>query len=174
MTMRKQYHFESKLLYILIRFCIALFVFLLAILPLAVFRIGIDNGIFPMIEVIIVYYLAINYNIQYWQLFLIGIIFDLLYHLPVGVSSIALLIGNCALTILIHWIVIKANFVKNYTIFCIYCLLICIIRYLLILIKVQYAPPIVVLFFQYLTTIFAYPCCAVFIDKVFSKSKVIC
>ncbi len=69
---------------------------ILTILPLAGFRLGEIASVFPAIEITIIFYYSIYkpHILPLWLLFTYGIVFDLIYGLPIGISIIPMIITS--------------------------------------------------------------------------------
>ncbi|WPY01330.1 hypothetical protein Trichorick_01240 [Candidatus Trichorickettsia mobilis] len=158
------YSMFKKLFNIFIILCFIISLFLLLLLPLVLYRLGIESEIFPALEIIIIYYFSLNYQIKYWQIFIIGIFLDQLYHFPIGTSAVTFLLTNLLLNKLRIWLVIRTSTI-NFIVFCSYAFLALVIRYLIFTSKISSSLNLVTILFQYLTTIFSYPLFMILFDK---------
>ena len=120
-----------------------------------------DSEIFPALEIIFIYYCSLNYQIKSWQIFFIGFFFDQLYSMPIGTNSLVFILGDLWLKYISQWFVLKIYSIN----FCGYCFLIFTLRYLIIIGFHLYTLKLLILFFQYLTTIFVYPIVRIPLDK---------
>lgn len=145
-------------------------IILLLFLPLMIFRFGVVSEIFPAVEIMIVYYISLNYKIRYWHLFLVGIVVDQFYYFPLGLSSLTFILANILLEKLRKLVLLKA-LVIHFIVFCTYVLFVMSCRYLLIFDKNFYPPNVIVIFFQSCTTIFSYPILKKFFDKFLYSLK---
>ncbi len=151
---------------ILLELCLLLLIF-----PLENFRISADTIIFPDFEVSLLYYFATFYHIDFWLVFLIGIIFDQLYSMPIGTNSLVLIIAHIILKFLKKSFVFR-NYLTNFIVFCFYYLFILHFRYLLILSKDLIPQGYLMMLIQYLTTIFSYNLLRIPFDKTLEYFRI--
>jgi len=145
---KKLSHFFQKIIFVI-------GILLLLLLPLINFKINMESEIFPSIEIILVYYFSTNYQIKSWQIFIIGFLFDQLYSMPTGSNSLTFLLGNLGLKYVREWFLLKIYSI-NFIGFCGYCLFILSFRYFIFVGYNIDITNILIIFFQYLTTIFSY------------------
>ena len=140
--------------------CLLLFL----LLPIEIFKLGYFCEIFPAIELIIIYYFSIYKEIKYWQLFLLGLLLDQFYNLPIGTNSLGLMMGDIFLKKMGKWFLLK-DYMTNLLIFPGYCLVIFILKFLIITIKGTYNIQGISIYFLYFTTILSYPIVSLLIRK---------
>ncbi|PCJ27326.1 MAG: hypothetical protein COA94_03975 [Rickettsiales bacterium] len=148
----------------LLRALSALYLALLCLLPFQWHKIGSYSEIFPAFDLIIVFYLNTYKNLQHWHLFIIGLIVDRFYFLPVGSSSLLFILANMGLKVIARWLLLQ-NYLTNFAIFCVYSIFIMLSRELIVTIKSTYYIEGFALYFYILTTIFAYPIICMLINK---------
>ncbi|WP_375327305.1 hypothetical protein [Candidatus Tisiphia endosymbiont of Nemotelus uliginosus] len=137
---------------------------LLLIFPLEAFRISAASTILPSFEIILLYYFATIYHISFGVMFLIGIVFDQLYSMPIGTNSLVLISAHLLVKLLGKYFILR-GYLTNFIIFCCYYFYIIHCRYLLIVIKDLTSQGYLVLVMQYLTTIFSYNLIRIPFDK---------
>lgn len=142
----------------------SLYLGILFIMPFQWYRISSYSEIFPAFDLIIIYYLSTYKKVQYWHLFLLGLLIDQLYHLPVGISSLAFIVANFGLNILNKKLLLK-EYLTNLAVFCGYSIFIIFARYLLITIKSTHHIEGLAVYFYFLTTIFSYPIMCILIEE---------
>jgi cell shape-determining protein MreD len=123
--------------------------------------------IFPAVDLIVIYYFSTYTTIRSWILFIIGIIIDQIYQVPVGLNSFALITINLILNYASRWFILKDE-ITNILIFCAYSLLLIGFRYIIFLAKNNYGFEGFSIYFYYLTTIFSYPILRFLIHKPFT------
>jgi len=141
---------------LLIRATAVLYLSILCLLPFQWHKISFYSEIFPGLDLIIIYYLSTHYRVQYWHLFLSGLLIDQLYQLPLGTSSLALMAANLGLYMSSNWLLLRDYFI-NLVVFCGYSLFVISVRYLLVTISSTHHIEGLSIFFYFFTTIFAYP-----------------
>ncbi|HJD64220.1 MAG TPA: hypothetical protein LFW13_04390 [Rickettsia endosymbiont of Sericostoma sp.] len=137
---------------------------LLVIFPLENFRINTETVIFPAFEVSLLYYFATFYHIGFWLIFLVGIIFDQLYSMPIGTNSLVLVTAHIILQFAGKFFIVR-SYLTNFLIFGLYYFFILHFRYLLILTKGLYSQGYLTMLMHYLTTIFSYNLLRIPLDK---------
>ena len=131
------YKLPNKLLLLLI---LGTYIFLIFLVPLKLYKLGlidIFGQIFPALDVVIIYYFSTYTNVRYWMLFIIGIILDHVYQLPVGLNSFTFITSNILLNYINRWFILKDE-ITNILIFCAYSLLLIGFRYIIFLAKNNY------------------------------------
>ena len=123
--------------------------------------------IFPAVDLIVIYYFSTYTTIRSWILFIIGIIIDQIYQVPVGLNSFAFITINLILNYASRWFILKDE-ITNILIFCAYSLLLIGFRYIIFLAKNNYGFEGFSIYFYYLTTIFSYPILRFLIHKPFT------
>jgi len=141
---------------ILIKSAAMLYLGILCFLPFQWYKISPYGEIFPALDLIIIYYLSTHYRVKYWHLFLVGVMVDQLYQVPLGTSSLALMAANWGLYMASNWLLLRDYFI-NLAVFCGYALFVIGARYLLVTISSTHHIEGLSIFFYFLTTIFAYP-----------------
>ncbi len=154
----------KNLLQIFYKLLLGEFCLLLLIIPLENSWINSLSVIFPSCEIIVLYYFATIYHINFASLFLIGIVFDQLYGMPVGTNSLVLISAHMLLKLLGKYFVLR-SYLTNFIIFGLYYFYIIHFQYLLIIIKGLTVPGYFVMIMQYLTTIFSYNLLRIPFDK---------
>ena len=144
---------------ILLTTLFSMYIFLLYILSAELYLLdlaGTVGEIFPAFDMMIIYYFSSYKTIRYWILFLIGIILDQIYGLPLGTSSLAYILANLILNYASRWFILQ-KYLTNILVFCAYSLFIICFRYLVFTISYQYSFEGLSIYFYYLTTILSYP-----------------
>lgn len=149
---------------------LGLYILLICLIPLKLYKLGLINmcgEIFPAVDVIVIYYFSTYTTIRYWILFIIGIIIDQIYQVPIGLNSFVFITVNLILNYASSWFILKDE-VTNILIFCAYSLLIIGFRYIIFLTKNNYGFGGTSVYFYYLTTVFSYPILRFLIHKPFT------
>ncbi|NBY35213.1 MAG: hypothetical protein EBQ62_02795, partial [Alphaproteobacteria bacterium] len=76
---------------------LGLYILLICLIPLKLYKLGLVNmfgEIFPAVDLIVIYYFSTYTTIRSWILFIIGIIIDQIYQVPVGLNSFAFITIN--------------------------------------------------------------------------------
>ena len=158
----------KKFLNFLIFILISFYLGLIFIMPFKWHYIGMYSEIFPAFDLVIIYYISTYLTIKNWHLFIIGFLLDQLYQIPLGASSLSLIIANLILNQIRSNFFLKDYF-TNLFVFCLYSAFILISRFLIVTIdSVNYIEGIDI-YFYYLTTIFAYPILSTLIKKPLDK-----
>ena len=160
------YKLTARLLLVLI---FGIYIFLLCLIPLKLYKLNLINifdEIFPAIDIVIIYYFSSYTTIRYWLLFMVGIIIDQIYQIPLGSSSFAFITANVALAYASRWFILK-DYITNILVFCIYSFFVISFRYLIFLTKNDYSFEGLSIYFYYLTTILSYPILKFLIHKPF-------
>ncbi|WP_341764232.1 hypothetical protein [Candidatus Tisiphia endosymbiont of Beris chalybata] len=144
---------------ILVELCLLLLIF-----PLEAFRIDAASIIFPSFDIILLYYFATIYHISFGVIFLIGIVFDQIYSMPIGTNSLVLISAHILVKFLGKYFTLR-SYLTNFIIFCCYYFYIIHCRYFLIAIKDLTNQGYFVIIMQYLTTILSYNLIRVPFDK---------
>lgn len=137
---------------------------LIFIMPFNWHYIGSNPEIFPAFDLIIVYYISTYNNIKNWHLFLVGLLLDQLYQLPLGASSLSLIIANLLLNQGRSRFFLK-DYYTNISIFCVYSMFMIASRFLIVTIESTYYIQGISVYFYYFTTIFSYPIIKILIEK---------
>ncbi|NRB11010.1 MAG: hypothetical protein HRU35_05325 [Rickettsiaceae bacterium] len=140
------------------------YILLLLLLPIEIFKLGFSSEIFPAIELIIIYYFSLYKEVKYWQIFILGLLLDQFYNLPIGTSSLGLIMGDIFLKQMGKWFLLKDH-LTSILIFPGYCLVIFALKFLTITIKGTYSIQGISIYFLYFTTILTYPLASLLIDK---------
>jgi len=148
----------------LIYFSVISYLGLIFIMPFKWHNIGAYSEIFPAFDLIIIYYLSTYKRVKNWHLFLVGLLIDQLYQIPLGASSLTLIIANLALNQSKTWLFLK-DYYTNLGIFCVYSLFVISIRYLIVTINSTHHIEGYTIYFYYFTTIFSYPLMQIIIKK---------
>ncbi len=125
--------------------------------------VNIFGEIFPALDVILIYYFSTHKSVHYWFLFLVGILIDQLYNLPIGLSSLVFIIANFSFLNFNRWFILK-DYITNLWVFCFYSFVVIFFRYLIFLMKHNYDFFNISIYFCYLTTILCYPIVKYFLD----------
>lgn len=149
---------------VLYKIIFAEFCLLLVIFPLENFIINADSVIFPAFEIILLYYFASLYSLSLLFIFLIGILFDQLYSMPLGTNSLVLVITHIILNFCGRFFPTKA-YLTNLIFFCSYYLFVLHFRALLLISKGLEIQGYLTMIFQYLTTICSYSLLRIPLDK---------
>ena len=157
----------------LVYFTVASYLGLIFIMPFKWHHIGSYSEIFPAFDLIIIYYLSTYKRVKNWQLFLVGLLLDQLYQIPIGASSLTLIIANLGLNQSKTRLFIKGYY-ANLGIFCVYSLFVVSIRYLRVTIESTHHIEGDTIYFYYFTTIFSYPLMQIFIKKPLKLIKRLC
>ena len=121
----------------LLALILGLYILLLGLVPIKLYKlnlIGVFGEIFPAIDIIIIYYFSSYTNVRYWILFIIGIIIDQIYQIPIGSSAFAFITANIILAYANKWFILKDD-TTNLLIFCIYSFFVISFRVMIFLIK---------------------------------------
>lgn len=132
--------------------------------------IGSNSEIFPAFDLIIIYYISTYRRIKNWHLFFIGLIVDQLYQMPLGSSSLSLIIANLLLNQSRSRFFLK-DYYTNISIFCMYTMFMVTFRFLIVTIGSAHSIQGTSIYFYYLTTIFSYPLMKVLIRKPMDMIK---
>lgn len=142
-----------------------LFCFLLFMLRFE-YRLSSDiSEILPAIELCLIYYLSTYKKLCYWHLFIIGLLIDMLYDLPLITTSSTLMTANFILKKLTTKILAK-NFLTNILIFYLYSFFVISIRFVIIRAFSLNNIDIYSLYFYFFTTIFSYPIIFICMEKL--------
>ena len=158
---------------LLLAFVFGLYVFLLYIIPIKLYKLNLNifEEIFPAVEIAIIYFFSSYYKVQYWLLFIIGIILDQSNQLPMGVNASAFIIANIILVYINKCLILK-DYITNLVIFCIYSFFIISFRCLILLKKSEYSFDGLSVYFYYLTTILSYPAIRFLICKPLNSDRI--
>lgn len=139
---------------ILLSSAFSLFIFF--IIPFKITQLINYSEIFPAIELMIIFQFVLSKSAKNWQLFLIGLLLDQLYQIPLGTSSISLIITN----IIFSQFREKSsqnNYILDILNFSLFFSLVMIIRLLILSLKSADQLELISISFYYLTSIFSYP-----------------
>ena len=142
-------------LQIVLKLLFALLCFFIVLFPLVSYKIGIQSRIFPALEIIFIYYFMSLYSLNILGIFLISLLTDQIHAIPLGTSPLVFLSSYIIFKLSSKFFVIK-GYLINFTIFCVYCLLVLYLKCLLVKIKKLEVDGYLIIFSQYLTTIFSY------------------
>ena len=154
----------------LLTLILGLYILLICLIPLKLYKLGLVNmfgEIFPAVDLVVIYYFSTYTTIRPCILFIIGIIIDQIYQVPVGLNSFAFITINLILNYTSRWFILKDE-ITNILIFCAYSLLLIGFRYIIFLAKNNYGFEGFSIYFYYLTTIFSYPILRCLIHKPFT------
>lgn len=154
----------------LIYFIVISYIGLIFIMPFKWHYIAQYSEIFPAFDLIIIYYFSTYKLVKNWQLFIVGLLIDQLYQIPLGTTSLALIIANIGLEQSKTHFFLK-DYYTNLGIFCAYSLFIITIRYLIVTIDSTHHIEGNTVYFYYLTTIFSYPIMQIIIEKPLNMIK---
>lgn len=143
------------------------YVFFIFLIPLKLYKLNlvyIFDEIFPAIDIIILYYFSSYFKVRYWLIFIIGIILDQIYTMPLGSNSLIFITVSLALHYLNQWFILKNEF-TNLVIFGVYSFFVIGFREILFLIKSDYAVQGISIYFYYITTFLSYPTLKLLIHK---------
>ena len=149
--------------FLLYLFCI-FYIGLIFIMPFNWHYIGSNSEIFPAFDLAIIYYIITYKSIKNWHLFLLGLLIDQLYQIPLGASSLSLIIANLLLNQVRSKFFLK-DYYTNISIFCVYSMFVISCKFLIVTIKSTYYIQGISIYFYYLTTIFSYPIIKMLIEK---------
>lgn len=153
-------------------YCVSIFyIGLIFIMPFNWHHIGSNSEIFPAFDLIIIYYISTYKSIKNWHLFLLGLLIDQLYQIPIGTSSISLIIANLSLNQSRSKFFLKGYY-TNIGIFCVYSMLVISLRFLIVTIKSAHYIQGISVYFYYFTTIFSYPIIKMLIKKPMRLIKI--
>lgn len=148
----------------LVTFISISYISLIFIMPFNWHYFGSNPEIFPAFDLIIIYYISTYKSIKNWHLFLLGLILDQLYQIPLGASSLSLIIANLLLDQSRSRFFLK-DYYTNISIFPVYCIFIIASRFLIVTIDSTHYIQGISVYFYYFTTIFSYPIMKILIGK---------
>ena len=142
----------------------SIFLALLIILPYEMHMFNLNSPIFPSLELVIIYYASTYHRISYLFLFVLGLLFDNIYNMLLGVHFLIFMIGNITLIYINNSFNLKKDII-NLLIFPSYVFVIMFCRYMILIptglnINIGFDA-----LFCFLTTIFVYPIIAKIIHK---------
>ena len=143
----------------------------LTFLPIAIIKIGITADILPVLEISIIYFLALNFPIPIWQIFLYGIFIDELYGTPIGLNSALLIIISAALQKL-HILLISKPPFSNIIGFIITSACFIILKYLILTYQFGHIVPFSKIIMQYFATIIFYPAIYYMLNKILRATEI--
>jgi hypothetical protein len=155
----------KKLTYLFLKIITLIILMLLLLFPIVNFKITLESEIFPCIEIILAYYLSTNYPVRSWHVFITGFFIDQIHSMPIATNSLALILAHMWLNYVSKWFVLK-TYVTSLANFYGYCLIILILRYFIIIGFNPISSQLLILFFQYMTTISSYPLVKIMLDKL--------
>ncbi len=146
---------------------LGIYIYFICLIPLKLNTLNLVNifdGIFPAIDIVILYYFSSYSGIRYWLLFIIGIILDQIYQMPIGSNSLVFITANVALSYANRWFVLKDE-ITNIIVFGVYSFFVVSFRELIFLVKNDYNIQGVSIYFYYITTFLSYPTLKFLIQK---------
>lgn len=155
----------------LVYFVSIAYIGLIFIMPFSWHYFGSNSEIFPAFDLSIIYYISTYKSIKNWHLFLLGLLIDQLYQIPIGTSSLSLITANLLLNRSRSKIFLKDYYI-NISIFCIYSLLVISSRFLIVTIVSSHYIQGISVYFYYFTTIFSYPIIKMLIEKPMRLIKI--
>ncbi len=159
-----------QLIDILLKTMLIILFIIIVLLPLFCYKLGIVLEILPALEILLVFYLYCYANIRFDEIFILGILFDQLYNMPVGTNSAALITGIVFIKLVSKWFIIK-EYLANFIILCGFSFTVILARWLIIYSNnISLASPTIFILY-YLTTIFSYPILKILFDKIFHCLK---
>ncbi|MCC8467580.1 MAG: hypothetical protein LN589_02530 [Rickettsia endosymbiont of Eriopis connexa] len=154
-------------LQIILKLLLALLCFFIILFPLVSYKVNIQSRIFPAMEIIFIYYFMSLYSLNIFSIFFLGLFIDQVSGMPIGTNSLVFLSAY-----IIYKLSSKFFIAKNYLInFVVFCLFILNFKYLLITIKKLEADGYLIIFFQFLTTIFSYNIIRLILDSPMNYFK---
>ncbi|WP_341787901.1 hypothetical protein [Rickettsia endosymbiont of Cantharis rufa] len=157
-------------LQITLKLLLALLCFFIILFPLLSYKIGIQSRIFPAIEIIFIYYFMSLYSLNIFGIFFLGLLIDQTSGMPISANSLVFLSAYIIYKLSSKFFIAK-NYLINFVVFCAYCLFILNFKYLLVTIKKLEADGYLIIFFQFLTTIFSYNVVRLILDSPLSYFK---
>ena len=109
----------------------------------------------PYIELIVIYYFLINFEINKFYLFLISITLDIIYFTPLGVNGLLLIIISNLTNYNKHFI--KYSKIYNFILFICYLIIMIIGKYIILLLISNYYIPFHLVIYNIMLTICFYP-----------------
>lgn len=161
---------HNKLANILFKTMLIVAFIMIVLFPLFCYKLGLIIEILPALEVLLVFYLYCYASIRFDEVFILGILFDQLYSMPIGTNSIALILGLVFVKLLSKWFIIK-EYLANFIILCGFSFTVILTRWLIIYSKNMLVAPLSIFSLYYLTTIFSYPILKILFDKIFHHLK---
>ncbi|WP_218460326.1 hypothetical protein [Rickettsia sp. TH2014] len=155
---------------IILKLLFALLCFFIILFPLVSYKIGIQSSIFPAIEIIFIYYFMSLYSLNVFGIFFLGLLIDQISGMPIGTNSLVFLSAYIIYKLSSKFFIAK-NYLINFVVFCVYFLFILNFKYLLITIKKLEVDGYLIIFFQFLTTIFSYNIVRLIIDSPMNYFK---
>lgn len=153
--------FTRALLYLLI----GIYIIMLAILPASVHIFsGLHYDIFPALDLAVIFYLSTYRKIEYWQLFIIGILLDALYCTIHGLSSFILIISEFLIKQSSNYFLLR-NYVTNLASFVCYTAFFLLMKYCIIVVLTINDIGLLSLLSYFLTTILSYPLLYFMLEK---------
>lgn len=157
-------------LQIILKLLFALLCFFIILFPLVSYKINIQSRIFPSMEIIFIYYFMSLYSLNIFSIFFLGLFIDQVSGMPIGTNSLVFLLAYIIYKLSSKFFIAK-NYLINFVVFCVYCLFILNFKYLLITIKKLEVDGYLIIFFQFLTTIFSYNIVRLIIDSPMNYFK---
>ncbi|AFB23795.1 hypothetical protein RPL_04790 [Rickettsia rickettsii str. Colombia] len=157
-------------LQIILKLLFALLCFFIILFPLVSYKINIQSRIFPAMEIIFIYYFMSLYSLNIFGIFFLGLFIDQISGMPIGTNSLVFLSAYTIYKLSSQYFVAK-DYLINFIIFCVYSLFILNFKYLLITIKKLEADGYLIIFFQFLTTIFSYNIIRLILDSPMNYFK---
>ncbi|AAU04022.1 hypothetical protein [Rickettsia typhi] len=157
-------------LQVILQFFFALLCFCIILFPLMSYKINIQSRIFPAMEIIFIYYFMSLYSLNILSIFFLGLLIDQISGVPIGTDSLVFISANIIYKLSSKYFLAK-NYLINFVVFCVYCLFILNFKYLLVTIKHLDAEGYLIIFFQFLTTIFSYNIIRLILDSPMNYFK---
>lgn len=129
---------------------------LLTIMPYYTYYLGYKAEIMPAIDICILYYFIIYRKVGLIQIFILGVLLDTLYHIPIGTSSLAFISANHFLSYT-KGIILVRKYHANIIVFIAYTFYILAIRYFVNSFWFNKQLDFIDLIFHVFTTIAIYP-----------------
>ncbi|MEY3196748.1 MAG: hypothetical protein RLZZ59_114 [Pseudomonadota bacterium] len=146
-------------------------VILTTLLPLSLSKFGINLILIPQIEVPFIFLLAIYANVSSLQVFLYGLLIDVSYGSPIGVSSMILLLSHRILT-RFKYVILNQDNIHITSYFVYTAITITVLKYFIIGIAngITSLPEISILLLNFVITVISYPILQ-FLCLYFTRSK---
>lgn len=141
-----------------------IFLALLIVLPYEMHVFNLNSPIFPSLELMIIYYASTYHRVSYLLLFVLGLLFDNIHNMLLGVHFLIFMVGNITLIYINNSFNLKKDII-NLLIFPLYVFVIMFCRYIILSasgVKIDIGFDAL---FCFLTTIFTYPIIAKIVHK---------
>ncbi len=157
-------------LQVILKLLFALLCFFIILFPLVSYKINSQSRIFPAMEIMFIYYFMSLYSLNIFSIFFLGLLIDQVSGMPIGTNSLVFLSAYIIYKLSSKFFLAK-NYLINFVVFCVYCLFILNFKYLLITSKKLEADGYLIIFFQFLTTIFSYNIIRLMLDTPMNYFK---